>query len=312
MPCSRRICAAAVVLAFALAAAGPAFAQGRVSGTVKDEGGQPIKDATIKAENPGAVPPDFTSKSDDKGRWSMVGLQNGQWTFTVTAPGFGSTTTREAISYLRRNPPFEFVLKKQNADEAALAGVNTKEMQAELKAADDFFAARQWAEAAAAYKALLEKAPTLTRLNLQLGGAYRALKEYDNAIAAFQEVLKAEPDLERVRIEIGNTYMLKGDLDKAHDILSAAAASPAASRELFYNLGEVGFAQGKTEEAAASYQKALDKDPTWVKPMFKLGLVALNKGNKEETIAIMEKVMAADPTSSEAIQAQGLIKQLKK
>ncbi|MEW5982640.1 MAG: tetratricopeptide repeat protein [Acidobacteriota bacterium] len=304
----------AFLLAFvlAVAVAGPAAAQGRVSGAVKDETGQPIKDATIRAENPSAVPPDFTSRSDDKGRWSMVGLQNGQWTFTASAPGYGSSTTRQAISYLRTNPTLEFVLKKQSAEAAALAGLGTKELQAELKAADDLFGAKQWAEAVTAYKALLDKVPTLTRLNLQIGGAYRALKDYDRAILAFQEVLKAEPDLERVRIELGNTYMLKGDMDKAYETLSAAANSPEASRELFYNLGEVEFAQGKTDEAAASYQKALDKDPTWVKPMFKLGLVALNRGNTEETIKMMEKVMATDPTSSEAIQAQALITQLKK
>ena len=312
MPSLRSVSIALLALALIVGTTARADAQGRVSGTITDDKGQPIADATIKAENSNAVPPDFTSKSDDKGRWSMVGLQNGQWTFSASAPGFGPSSTREQITYLRANRPINFVLKKQSTEAAALAGADTKELQAELKAADDLYAGKQFAEAAAAYKALLEKAPTLTRLNLQLGGAYRALKDYDNAIAAFQAILEAEPDLERVRIEIGNTYMLKGDLDKAHDTLSAAADSPAASRELFYNLGEVEFAQGKTDEAAASYQKALDKDPTWVKPMFKLGLVALNKGNKEETIAIMEKVMATDPTSSEAIQAQGLITQLKK
>lgn len=303
-----------VFLAAALLVSSTAIvgAQGRVSGSVKDEAGQPIKDATIKAENSSAVPPEFTSKSDDKGRWSMIGLQNGQWTFTVNAPGYGSASTREQISYLRTNPALDFVLKKQSNEAAALAGVNTKELQAELKAADDLYAAQQWSEAAAAYKALIAKAPSLTRLNLQLGGAYRAMKDYDNAIAAFQEALKAEPDLERLRIEIGNTYMLKGDMDRAYETLSEAAKSTSASRELFYNLGEVEFNQGKTDEAAASYQKALDKDPTWVKPMFKLGLVALNKGDKEGTIAIMEKIIATDPTSSEAIQAQRLIKELKK
>lgn len=301
-----------LVIALFVAAAAPASAQGRIAGSVKDEAGQPIKDATIKAENPSATPPDFTSKSDDKGRWSMIGLQNGQWTFTASAPGYAPSSTRNPISYLRANPGIDFVLKKQSSEAAALAGVNTKELQTELKAADALYANKQYAEAAAAYKALIAKAPSLTRLNLQLGGAYRALKDYDNAIAAFQEALKAEPDLERLRIEIGNTYMLKGDMDKAFATLSEAAKSPNASREVFYNLGEVEFAQGKTDEAAATYQKALDKDPTWVKPMFKLGLVALNKGNKDETIKIMEKIIATDPTSSEAIQAQGLIKELKK
>jgi tetratricopeptide (TPR) repeat protein len=309
---ARRLSTALLVAVLVLSGSVLAAAQGRVSGTVRDDRGQPIKDATIKAENPTATPPDFTSKSDDKGRWSMIGLQNGQWTFTASAPGFTPQITRQPVSYLRQNPAIDFELKRQSAEAAALSGVNTKELQNELKAADQLYAAKQYAEAIVAYKALLVKAPSLTRLNLQLGGAYRALRDYDRAIAAFQEVLKAEPDLERVRIELGNTFLLKGDLDNAYQTLLEPSRSPSASREVFYNLGEVEFAQGKIDEAAASYQKAIEKDPTWVKPMFKLGLVHLNKGDKEGAIKIMEQIIATDPVAPEAIQAQGLLKELKK
>ena len=41
---------------------------GRVGGIVKDEAGQPLKGATITAENPNASPSSFTATTDDKGR----------------------------------------------------------------------------------------------------------------------------------------------------------------------------------------------------------------------------------------------------
>src|SRR4051794_14592042 len=50
-----------------LALAGNAAAQvGRVTGTVKDERGDPIRGATIIAENPDASPSSFTASTDDK------------------------------------------------------------------------------------------------------------------------------------------------------------------------------------------------------------------------------------------------------
>ena len=72
-------------------AANAAAQTGRVGGTVKDESGQPIKGATITAENPNASPSSFTATTDDKGRFSMIGLRSGQWTFSAQSPGFAPT-----------------------------------------------------------------------------------------------------------------------------------------------------------------------------------------------------------------------------
>src|SRR5215813_14402986 len=88
---SRGVLAALLVAALA----GTAAAQtGRVGGTVKDEAGQPIKGASITAENPNASPSSFTATTDDKGRFSIIGLRTGAWTFTAQAPGFSPESGR--------------------------------------------------------------------------------------------------------------------------------------------------------------------------------------------------------------------------
>src|SRR3954465_11403710 len=99
-----RIALAALVAA---AFAGSAVAQtGRVGGTVKDEAGQPIKGATITADNPNASPSSFTATTDDKGRFSIIGLKSGQWTFPAQAPGFGPETGPLGIQTIGSpNPP---------------------------------------------------------------------------------------------------------------------------------------------------------------------------------------------------------------
>jgi tetratricopeptide (TPR) repeat protein len=296
--------------------AGSATAQtGRVGGTVKDETGQPVKGATITADNPSASPSSFTATTDDKGRFSIIGLTKGQWTFTAQAPGFAPESGRLAVATLGSpNPPLTFTLKKGGSagPMSALGGAAAKDLQADLAAAEMDYNAGKFDDAITKYRAILAKAPVLTVINLQIAAAYRNKKEYDNAIAAYNDLLKADPTNDKAIVGIGMTNMEKGDLAAAEQTLQRAADGAAPTREVFYNLGEVKFARGQTDEAAAWYQKAVDKDPAWGKPLFKLALVSLNKGDKDGTIKLMERVIAADPTSAEAAQAKQVIEQLKK
>jgi Flp pilus assembly protein TadD len=298
-----------------VAAAGYASAQtGRVGGVVKDEAGNAIKGATITAENPSASPSSFTATTDDKGRFSIIGLRTGAWTFTAQAPGFAQESGRLNVQTIGQpNPPLTFTLKKGgSAPASALGNVAAKDLQADLAAAELDYNGGKFDDAIAKYKAILAKAPALTAINLQIAAAYRNKKDYDNAIAAYNELLKAEPNNDKAIIGVGMTNLEKGDLNAAEATLQKAADGPTATREVFYNLGEVKFAKGQADDAAKAYQKAVDMDAAWGKPLFKLGLVALNKGDKDGTIKIMEKVIAVDPTSPEAAQAKSLIEQLKK
>jgi Tfp pilus assembly protein PilF len=288
---------------------------GRVGGTVKDEAGQPIKGATITAENPNASPSSFTATTDDKGRFSIIGLRGGQWTFSAQAPGYGPESGRLNVQTIGTpNPPLTFTLKKGGgpAPTGALGGAAAKDLQAELAAADALYNAQKWDDAVAAYRAIMTKAPALSVINLQIAAAYRNKKDYDAAITAYNELLKTDPNNDKAIIGIGMTNLEKGDLKAAEETLTKAAQSPKPTREVFYNLGEVLFAKGSTDDAAGWYQKAVDLDPTWGKPLFKLALVQLNKGDKDATIKALEKVIAADPTSAEATQAKAVIEQLKK
>ena len=309
---SRTLVAAALVAG----CAAPAAAQtGRVGGVVKDEAGNPIKGATITAENPTASPSSFTAITDDKGRFSIIGMRSGQWTFTATMQGFAPEAGKLNVQTIGApNPPITFTLKKGGGSTGggALSGANAKELQGELAAADQLYSAGQYDAAIAAYKAVLTKAPALSAINLQIAQAYRNKKDYDSALGAYNDVLKADPNSDRAKVGIAMTNLEKGDLKAAEESLTAVAQAPNANREVLYSLGEVKFAKGEPDEAAKWYQKAADADPSWGKPLFKLALVALNKGDKDGTVKAMEKVIAVDPNSPEAAQAKAVIEQLKK
>lgn len=294
----------------------PVMAQtGRIGGTVKDDKGQPLKGATVVAENPSASPPSFSATTDDKGRFSIIGLRAGTWKLTASAPGFQASVGQVPIRTIGQpNPPVEFTLAPGAAGGGggALAGVNTKELQAELAAADAKMQANDFDGAIAAYQGMLAKVPALTALHLQIGRAQRMKKDYNGALETYAKIPAGDPNAEKAKVEIGMTNLEKGDLPAADAALSEAAQNMSASREVFYNLGEVKFAKGETDEAMKWYQRAVDVDANWAKPYFKLGLGKLQKADTPGAIEMMEKVIAVEPMSAEAAQAKALIEQLKK
>jgi tetratricopeptide (TPR) repeat protein len=303
-----------IAMFVAATASGAAAQTARVGGTVKDDAGQPIKGATVTAENP-ATSSSLTATTDDKGRFSIIGLRAGGWTFTAQAPGFASDSGRMNVQTIGApNPPITFTLKKSGASgpAGALGVMTAKDLQDGLAAADGLYNTQKWDDAIAAYRSVMTKAPSLSVINLQIAAAYRNKKDYDGAIAAYNDLLKTDPSNDKARIGIGMTNLEKGDLKAAEETLTLATGAARPTREVFYNLGEVKFAKGEPDEAAKWYQKAVDTDPTWGRPVFKLALVALNKGDKDGTIRLMQRVIAVDPTSAEAAQAKTVIEQLEK
>jgi len=310
----------AAILTVALSS--PALAQvGRVGGVVRSTDGKPIKGATVKAQNPNFSPSEFTATTDDKGRWSIIGLRAGPWKFIAEAPGFQAQSGTAAVRTIGApNPPIEFTLAP--GVPTGPAGLS-KEVQAEVKAADDLRNGGQFDQAIAAYQAIKTKNPSLTMINMVIGAAYRqkAQKEtdkaarqasFDQALAAYQEMLKADPNSERARIEIGMTQMQAGNVDAAAQAFEPLAQSSSPNRDVLYSLGEIKFSKGDNAGAEELFKRASELDPAWQSPKLKLGLIAFSRGDKEAAIKIFESVIAADPNGPEAAQAQAFLKDLRR
>jgi tetratricopeptide (TPR) repeat protein len=292
--------------------AGTAAAQGsRVVGIVKDDTGQPIKGATLSLENPDAIPRNFTATSDDRGRFAIIGLKSGEWSIVAQAPGFLADAGRVVVRVAAPATPTFTLRRAPQPPPSALGSVGAKDLQSELRMADQQYNAQQWDQAIASYKSILAKTPALSVINLQIGSAYRSKKDYDNAIGAYNEMLKADPSSGRARVGLGLTYMEKGDLASAENALAQAAEAPGASRELLYSLGEVEAARGNSANAMKWYQKASASDPNWGKPLLQMGMTSLKSGDRANAAAMMQRVLAVDPASAEATQAKSVIEQLR-
>jgi tetratricopeptide (TPR) repeat protein len=303
-----------VAVALVVGSAATAGAQvARVGGFVRDDTGQAIKGATIRADNPDAPLGTLTVATDDKGRFAIIGLARGEWSFVAEAPGYQSQYAELNIQRTGTpQPPLTFTLRKAVVrPPAGIEGVAAKDLQQQLAAANALFTQQKFDDAVGIYRTILSSAPSLAVVNLQIGAAYRNLKEYDKAIAAYNVLLATEPDNQRAILGMVQVNMDRGDVQAAERMLTEAAAAPLSSREVFYHLAEIKVAKNQTDEAVQLYQKAADADSSWGKPLFKLGTIAMNKGDKLAAQKAMTQVMAVDPTSPEAAEAKTALEQLK-
>jgi hypothetical protein len=211
MPRPRAVVLACVALVTAWLAA-PALAQSaRAGGTVRDSSGKPIKGATVIATNPDAFPSELTSATDDKGRWAMIGLRSGAWTFVVQAPGF---VTAQAPAAVRAGgtPPLVFTLAR---DPGPAPNALERDIAQQLQAAATQRDQGRLDQALASYQDIRTKNPKLTAVHLVMADVYRrkAAQESDpaakqaliaQAADAYNEVLKVDASNARARAELAS------------------------------------------------------------------------------------------------------------
>ena len=182
-----------------------AAAQGQLRGIVRDRDGKGIPGATVTAESAlWNIATDETT--NDSGRFSLIGLNRGEWLVVIRAEGFqpvqgfatirggGPTTVRFTLEKDMFNPPAPAT--------GVLAGLKASELVERLENADGLFDSGEYDAAIDAYRSILERAPALTSLNLHIGHAFREKQEPDQALAAYRTALDAEPSSAEARAAI--------------------------------------------------------------------------------------------------------------
>src|SRR5213596_2595502 len=88
---------AILILMAALLLPSAAFAQGTLTGTVKDESGGVLPGVTVEASSPALIEKVLSAVSDDQGRYRIVNLRPGTYKVTFSLAGF-SNQVREALA----------------------------------------------------------------------------------------------------------------------------------------------------------------------------------------------------------------------
>src|SRR6266508_2210197 len=155
-------------LALTLTAAASAQTAGRITGTIRDPDGKPIKGATVRATNE-AVNARITSTTDDKGRFAMIGVRSGRWVIVAEAPNFvplrGTSDVSSSVL-----PVLALTLQR---DPGPMPGALSKTISEELAAADALRTAGRYDDAISAYQTVQSKNARLTAVSLMLATVYR-------------------------------------------------------------------------------------------------------------------------------------------
>jgi tetratricopeptide (TPR) repeat protein len=227
------------VLTVALAVTASGQTAGRITGTIKDADGKPIKGATVRATNQ-AVNARITSTTDDKGRFAMIGVRSGRWVIVAEAPNFialqGTSDVSSSVT-----PVLALTLQR---DPGPMPGALSKAITDELTAAEALRTAGRYDEALTAYQAIQSKNARLTTVGLMIATLYRekAAQEKDatarqallgRAITAYNDFLKSDDTNLRARVELGVTHMAAGNAEAAarsfEDVISANPKTSAAA-----------------------------------------------------------------------------------
>jgi hypothetical protein len=211
-----------VVAIAALWLAAPAWAQAaRATGIVRDTDGKPIKGATIRATNPDAIPSQIVSTSDDRGRWAMIGLRTGTYTFVVEAPGYVKVEAPAPVR-VGGTPPMTFALAR---DPGPIPGALPTNIQAQLTAANMMRDQGRLDQAITAYREIRTRNPKFTAVIIVIADAYRrkAAQESDPtarrsllelAIESYGEALKGDAGNTRAQTELASTRTEAAGLQK--------------------------------------------------------------------------------------------------
>ncbi len=293
--------------------------KGRIVGTVTDENGAPIEGALVIVQSTRGETK-LEGRSDDKGRFAIVGLGSGSWRVTASIEGYQSASIEMSVRQLSQNPPISFALRKLSGLAAFAAD---KEGLALFDQGNDLLSQGDYDEALRRFEAFAAKHPEIYQVRLNIGTCYLKKEEFDRAESEFKLVLdkvmeihgdlKKDPDASlRASTGLGEVFLRRGDFDSAQKYLAQAVDISPQDEAAAYNVGELLFSNQKIDEAIRYLELATQIKKDWPKPYLKLGYVYLNKGDFAKALENFNAFISLDPENPEAAQVKSIIETIEK
>ncbi len=277
---------------------------GRVSGTVKDQDGNPIEGATVTA-SAGDSARVLEATTDDRGRWAILGFRSRTYDFSASAPGFMPYNYQAPMRQAGQNPDMDLVLERAQMGRSAGTGGGL------LAEAQELHTAGRFDEALVKYDEILAADPTVYQINLNRGAVLRELNRMDEAKAAYQIVLDQEPAHAGALVSMANIAVGAGDLDEAVGYFEQAVNS-TDDEVIPFNVGQIYFQNGEMDKAIEYYEVAAERKLDWAEPHLQIAMVYLNQGNLETAAEHLNMAIEVEPGSVAAATAEQMLAALPK
>lgn len=285
----------------------PALAQdwkggARLSGRVTDEAtGDPIAGAKVMlhpAGNPGAGPEPIIT--NDKGRWSYLGLAGGPWVIVVEADGYIGGEVSARANEFGAGPPINTPLRtipEEVLQEQAASKANAKlEEGNALFQAGDFAGARASLEAAMLEIEPEHHAPIL----LGIAQAYYQEENLDEALKSLERALEVDPENVAALKLISSLLISAGREAEAQEYMARLPEGEALEADAYLNVGISHYNEGRMDEALTEFNKSIESHPEDAEGYYYRALVYMGKGENDLSVADFKKHLELSPDSSRA------------
>ena len=282
---------------------------GAARGKVLDEQGQPIADARVLMESLGSIARQYETKTNKKGEFTRVGLRPGPYRVTVSKEGFApaASEVQVPLGEAIRIEPFRLGPEAKEAESAA------EELQRQFVEAVRLQNAGKLEEAEAIYKALLEKAPDVPEVHVNLGFVYAAREDWASAEASYLKALELRPGAADAAAALATVYRETGRLQMAADLVERTANENPGDALAQLNKGIYLVGANENERAIGAFEAAIAADPAMAEAYFRLGALMVGQGNSPEAIANLEKYLSLAPAETENVAtARQLLEALRK
>jgi len=281
-----------------------AKSEGRITGKVVDESGQPVAGATVRATKAGETTPLETS-SNDKGEWAFNRVAFGDWTLEIAKDGHQTQRGTVTVTGQANLQKVDVTLPKAAADPNA-------EIQAELERAQAMLKSSRFPEARKVYEDLLAKYPSVVQLNRFIAATYAGEKNYPKAVEHLRLILEKEPDNMETKLLLADLLMEGGETSEGLEILKSTDMSQAKDPYPYINGAISLIRDDKPEEAVTILTALLEHFPSQAEIYYYRGRAYIAAKKLPEGKADIEKFVAtAPPDARELGDAKTILEKLK-
>lgn len=308
----------ALLIGVTLAQAQAWRGKGRISGSVKDDGGNPIEGVVVKFDS-SKLQSSTELKTDKKGNWLMAGIHGGMWTITFEKQGFRSKQMDWSIMEYEYNKPMEVVLDPAVEASTPSTGESKPPAGPDLSAAQagrDLLAQKDYQGALAKFQEALTANPAVYQIYGDIATAQYQAGNLDEAIKTYELYLRKEkeagvimPD-QQVMLAIVAVYMDKKDMASAKKYMEGIDEASITDPIIFFNLGVSSTNAGDIDSAIKYFEKSVQVDPKFVDGYYQLAISYVGKANNPKAIECFKKVIEIDPNSDSAKEAHDFIKMM--
>ena len=281
-------------------------AEGRFSGTVVDESGQPVAGASVTVTTPSLATVNLALTTDESGRWT-TDVPNASWTYSIRVQrdGFAPSQTqakpngtKDTKVDMTLHPPIVPPAPPAPKIDPGVASYN--EGVDLLQKGDKAGAEKKFDGAVAAKPDLAAAWKVLSQLSYER-------RDYPKALASGRKLLELDAkDIDLYGI-LMDAAQKTGDSKAALEYKQKFVEANADNPEVNYNSGVESYNASDYTGAAASFNKAISLKPDMANAYFWLGMSEYNLKRYPQARTHFQKYLELAPKGDQAQTSREMI-----